>query len=51
VIAAKGFQVDDAILRAAVRLQVKTVAQRLRREGTIENIRKRSASKWKLAGV
>jgi hypothetical protein len=51
VIAAKGFQADDAILRAAVRLQVKTVAQRLRREGTIENIGKRSASKWKLAGA
>jgi hypothetical protein len=51
VISAKGFQADDAILRAAVRAQVKTVAQRLRREGTIKNIGSRRASKWKLAGI
>jgi hypothetical protein len=34
-----------------VRLQVKTVAQRLRREGTIETIGSRRANKWKLAGA
>ena len=51
VIAAQGFQADDAILRAAVQLQVKTVAQRLRREGTIENVGLRRASKWQLAGA
>jgi hypothetical protein len=51
VIAAKSFQADDAILRAAVRVQVKTVAQRLRRERTIEKIGSRRASKWKLANA
>jgi chromosome condensin MukBEF MukE localization factor len=49
VIAAKGFDGGDAILRAAVREQVGCTVKRLRREGTIENVGAGRASKWKLA--
>src|SRR5208282_3972909 len=38
VIAAKGFDTADAILRAAIREQVGSIVKRLCREGTIGNI-------------
>jgi hypothetical protein len=38
VIAAKGFDTADAILRSAIRDQVGSIVKRLHREGTIENI-------------
>ena len=51
VIAAKGFEATDAVLRAAIRDQVGSIVKRLHREGTIENIGAGRASKWKLAGA
>ena len=51
VIAAKGFDAGDAILRAAIREQVGSTVKRLHREGAIENIGAGRASKWKLAGA
>ena len=51
VIAAKGFDAGDAILRSAVRDQVGSIVKRLHRDGTIENIGAGRASKWKLAGA
>jgi hypothetical protein len=50
LIAAKGFDAGDAILRAAIREQVGSTVKRLHREGMIENIGSGRASKWKLAG-
>ena len=50
VMAAKGFDIGDMILRAAIREQVGSVVKRLHRNGAIENIGVRRASKWKLAG-
>jgi hypothetical protein len=49
VIAAKGFDAGDAILRAAMRQQVGSTIKRLHRTGAIENIGAGRASKWKLA--
>jgi len=49
VIAAKGFDAADAILRAAIREQIGSTVKRLHREGVIENIGAGRASKWKLA--
>jgi hypothetical protein len=49
VIAAKGFDLGDAILRAAIRDQVGSIVKRLHREGAIENIGAGRASKWRLA--
>jgi hypothetical protein len=51
VIAAKGFDTGDAILRAAVREQVGSTVKRLHREGAIDNIGAGRASKWKLAAI
>lgn len=51
VIATKGFDSGDAILRAAIREQVGSTVKRLHREGTIENIGARRASRWKLASA
>jgi hypothetical protein len=51
VIAAKGFDPGDAILRAAVREQVGSTAKRLHRLGTIENIGAGRASKWRLSST
>jgi hypothetical protein len=51
VIATKGFDSGDAILRAAIRHQVGSIVKRLHREGVIENIGAGRASKWKLAGA
>jgi chromosome condensin MukBEF MukE localization factor len=49
VIAAKGFDAGDAILRAAIREQVGSTVKRLHRNGAIENIGAGRASKWRLA--
>ena len=48
VIAAKGFDAGDAILRTAIREQVGSTVKRLRRQGTVENIGVGRASKWHL---
>jgi hypothetical protein len=48
VIAAKGFDVGDAILHAAIREQVGSTVKRLHRSGAIENIGAGRASKWNL---
>jgi hypothetical protein len=48
VIAAKGFDARDDILRAAIREQVGSTMKRLHRNGAIENIGAGRASKWKL---
>jgi hypothetical protein len=49
VIAAKGFDIGDAILRMAIREQVGSIIKRLHRNGAVENIGAGRASKWKLA--
>src|SRR5204863_7918080 len=49
VIAGKGFDTGDAILRAAIREQVGSIVKRLHRNGAVENIGAGRASKWKLA--
>jgi hypothetical protein len=51
VIAAKGFDAGDAILRAAIRDQVGSTVKRLHREGLIGNVGAGRASKWKLAAL
>src|SRR5438309_10031779 len=51
VIAAKGFDTGDAILRAAIREQVGSTVKRLNRDGTVENIGVGRASKWKLVSA
>src|SRR5438477_5870729 len=51
VIAAKGFDAGDAILRAAIREQVGSTVKRLNRDGTAENIGVGRASKWKLVSA
>jgi hypothetical protein len=51
VIAVKGFDQADAILRAAIREQVGSTVKRLHRSGATENIGAGRASKWKLAGA
>jgi hypothetical protein len=50
VIAAKGFDAGDAILRAAIREQVGSTIKRLCRIAMIENIGAGRASRWRLAG-
>jgi hypothetical protein len=50
VIAAKGFDQADAILRAAIREQVGSTVKRLHRNGAIDNIGAGRASKWKSVG-
>jgi hypothetical protein len=51
VIAAKGFDPGDAILRTAIREQAGSIVKRLHRNGEVENIGAGRASKWKLAGA
>jgi hypothetical protein len=51
VIAAKGFNGGDKVLRSAVTEQAGSIVRRLNRKGTIENIKVGRASKWKLAGA
>src|SRR6266478_4878404 len=46
VIAAKGFDAGDAILRAAIRDQIGSIVKRLHRGDTIENVGAGRASKW-----
>jgi hypothetical protein len=48
VIAAKGFDSADVILRAAIRNQVGSIVKRLHRAEAIENVGAGRASKWKL---
>src|SRR5438477_12072134 len=48
VIAAKGFDTGDAMLRAAIREQVGSIVKRMHTNGAIENIRAGRANKWKL---
>jgi hypothetical protein len=48
VIAAKGFDDADRILRAAIRQQIGSIVKRLHRDGVVENIGAGRASKWKL---
>jgi hypothetical protein len=48
VIAIKGFDNGDAILRGAIREQVGSIVKRLHRNGAIENIGAARANKWKL---
>ena len=48
VIAAKGFDSGDAILRASIREQVGSTVKRLHRNGAIENVGAGRASKWKV---
>jgi hypothetical protein len=48
VIMAKGFDSRDAVLRAAIRVQVGSTVKRLHRDSAIENIGSGRASKWKL---
>jgi hypothetical protein len=50
VIETKGFDAGDAILRTAIREQVGSTIKRLHREGIIESLGSRRASKWKLTG-
>jgi len=49
VIIAKGFDIRDAVLRAAIRDQVGDAIKRLHRSGEVEKIGAGSASKWRLA--
>ncbi len=49
VIAAKGFDAGDTVLRAAIRDQAGSIVKRLHRQGAIDNIGAGRASKWKLA--
>src|ERR1700680_4808945 len=51
VIATKGFDLADAILRAAIREQVGSTVKRLHRGRAVENVGAGRASKWKLAGA
>jgi hypothetical protein len=48
VIATKGFDLADAILRAAIREQIGSIVKRLHRSGQVENVGAPRASKWKL---
>jgi hypothetical protein len=48
VIAAKGFDQADTMLRTAIRDQVGSIVKRLHRAGVIGNIGTGRASKWKL---
>jgi hypothetical protein len=50
VIATKGFDLADAILRTAIREQVGSTVKRLHSGGAIENVGAGRASQWKLAG-
>jgi hypothetical protein len=51
MIAAKGFDPGDAILRVAIREQVGSTIKRLHRNCAIENIGAGRASKWRLTDL
>jgi hypothetical protein len=48
VIAAKGFDAGDAILRAAIRDQIGDIVKRLHRRDEVERIGRSRATRWKL---
>jgi hypothetical protein len=48
VIAIKGFDEGDGILRAAIREQVGSTVKRLHRQGALDNVGAGRSSKWKL---
>jgi hypothetical protein len=48
---AKGFDPNDAILRASIRDQVGSIVKRLRRERMIESVGFGRASKWRLTNA
>jgi hypothetical protein len=50
VIAAKGFDVGDAILRTAIRDQVGSTVKRLHRGGAIEKVGSGRGIRWRLKG-
>jgi hypothetical protein len=50
VVAVKGFDAGDTILRTAIREQVGSTVKRLHREGTIDNVGAGRASKWGISG-
>jgi hypothetical protein len=49
VIATKGFDATDGVLRAATRDQVGSIVKRLHRRGEIESIGRGRAMRWKLS--
>jgi hypothetical protein len=49
VIAAKGFDAGDLVLRAAIGELIKATLAPMRRRGTVEKIGRRSGVRWKLA--
>jgi hypothetical protein len=51
VVAAKGFDPNDASLRAAIRERIRPILTRLHKQGTIEGISGGRGSKWKLAAA
>ena len=51
VIATKGFDQTDSMLRAAIRDQVGSVVKRLHREGTIMSVGGSRPRRWKLSGA
>jgi hypothetical protein len=51
VIATKGFDRADTLLRTAIREQVGSTLKQLRSDGAIEEIGAGRASKWKLAEI
>ena len=48
VIATKGFDAGDTILRAAIRDQIGDIVKRLHRRGEVESIGRGRATRWKL---
>jgi hypothetical protein len=48
IIAAKGFDPADGILRAAIRDQIGDIVKRLHRRGEVEKIGRGRAMRWKL---
>jgi hypothetical protein len=51
VVAAKGFDVRDADLRAAIRERIRPIVTRLHKQGVIEGVSGGRGSKWKLANA
>jgi hypothetical protein len=49
VVAAKGFDAGEAILRVAIREQIGSTVKRLHRNRAIENVGAGRSSKWRLA--
>jgi hypothetical protein len=51
VIAAKGFDSGDAVLRVAIREQVGSIVKRLHRDGETERVGAGRSSKWRISGI